>query len=242
MGSSRLRKKQALSALLGSDHEPIKSRKQGPRFVPCGVPRGLPYKSQNIPGMKSEMARVSRNPKRASREARSKLPARRVPHWIKLGSGRALGCRKTGTARGFWIAKHRDKASGNRRHESLGAADEAMDADGLEVFNYEQACKLAYAFFEKAARRTAGFEDPDTHGHRRLARPWKRILPIARPKGQIRPRRTGPRWPHTCRNRSPPCLWSGSPASAQGMAARTGGQTGDASRSASTGLPCAAGR
>jgi len=121
----------------------------------------LPYKSQNIPGMKSEMARVSRNPKRASREARSKLPARRVPHWIKLGSGRALGYRKTGTARGFWIAKHRDKASGNRRHESLGAADEAMDADGLEVFNYEQACKLAYAFFEKAARRTAGLEDAD---------------------------------------------------------------------------------
>ena len=36
-----------------------------------------------------------------------------------------------------------------------------MDADGLEVFNYEQACKLAYAFFEKAARRTAGLEDPD---------------------------------------------------------------------------------
>jgi integrase len=107
------------------------------------------------------MARVVRNPKLDSREARSKLPVRREPHWVKLGSGRALGYRKTATGRGFWIAKHRDKASSNRRHESLGAADDAMDADGLEIFSYEQACKLAYAFFEKVARRAAGLENAD---------------------------------------------------------------------------------
>jgi integrase len=101
------------------------------------------------------MARIIRNAKLDSRPAREHLTVRREPYWIKLGKGRALGYRKIATGRGSWIAKHRHE-SGERRIQALGGADDSMDADGIEILTYEQATRLAYSFFAKAARLAAG--------------------------------------------------------------------------------------
>ena len=78
------------------------------------------------------MARTVRNPKIDTRSARAKLAERREPYWTVISAGNALGYRR-GAKGGTWIAKFRDE-DGRRHLESLGAADDARDADGLSVF------------------------------------------------------------------------------------------------------------
>jgi hypothetical protein len=94
------------------------------------------------------------NPKIDSRSARTKLPARREPYWTVISAGNALGYRR-GAKGGTWIAKFRD-ADGKRHLESLGAADDARDADGLSVFSFSQAQERARAWFQRKVREQAG--------------------------------------------------------------------------------------
>lgn len=84
------------------------------------------------------VARQIRDGKISSREARKKLARRREPYWLMLVKGGHLGYRKLSDGRGTWIAKVRDKA-GLRLQQSLGAADDALDADGVTVLSFEQA-------------------------------------------------------------------------------------------------------
>ena len=100
------------------------------------------------------MARTVRNPKIDTRSARSRLPARREPHWTVISEGCALGYRR-GAKGGTWIAKFRDE-SGKRSLEALGAADDARDADGLSVYDFAQAQERARAWFKRKAREAAG--------------------------------------------------------------------------------------
>jgi integrase len=100
------------------------------------------------------MARTVRNPKIDSRSARAKLPKRREPYWTVISAGHALGYRR-GANGGTWIAKFRSE-DGKRHLEALGAADDAADANGLDVFRFAQAQAKARAWFEGKAREEAG--------------------------------------------------------------------------------------
>jgi len=100
------------------------------------------------------MARTVRNPKIDTRSARAKLAERREPYWTVISAGNALGYRR-GAKGGTWIAKFRD-ADGKRHLESLGAADDARDADGLSAFSFSQAQERARTWFQRKAREQAG--------------------------------------------------------------------------------------
>ncbi len=100
------------------------------------------------------MARTVRNPKIDTRSARTKLAERREPYWTVISAGNALGYRR-GAKGGTWIAKFRQE-DGRRHLESLGAADDARDADGLSVFSFSQAQERARSWFQRKAREQAG--------------------------------------------------------------------------------------
>jgi integrase len=106
--------------------------------------------------MEVEMARTVRNAKLDSRSARTKLPARREPYWVVISKGCAVGYRK-GSGGGTWIARYRDD-TGKQHYNALGAADDAMDADGGGLsLTYADAQRTADQWFKLAAR---GFEGP----------------------------------------------------------------------------------
>ena len=101
------------------------------------------------------MARTVRNAKLDSRSGRTKLEVRREPHWVVISKGCALGYRKT-SGNGTWVARYRDDA-GKQHYHSLGAADDAMDADGGGLcITYADAQRAADSWFKLAAR---GFEE-----------------------------------------------------------------------------------
>jgi integrase len=102
------------------------------------------------------MARTVRNAKLDSRSARAKLLLRREPYWVVISKGCAVGYRK-GNSGGTWIARYRDD-SGKQHYNALGAADDAMDADGGGLsLTYADAQRIADQWFKLAAR---GFEGP----------------------------------------------------------------------------------
>ncbi len=104
------------------------------------------------------MARTVRNAKIDSRSTRTKLAARGEPYWTKISKGCFVGYRK-GAKGGTWIARYRD-AEGQQRYQALGAADDAMDADGIKVLKFDQAQGAARDWFEKQARIDAGADEP----------------------------------------------------------------------------------
>ena len=104
------------------------------------------------------MARAVRNRKLDTRSARTKLAERREPYWTVDSAGCALGYRR-GANGGTWIAKFRDDG-GRRHYESIGAADDARDPDGLSVLSYGQAQEKARTFFVQKAREAAGDAAP----------------------------------------------------------------------------------
>lgn len=99
------------------------------------------------------MARTVRNAKIDTRSARTKLAERREPYWTAVAKYCAIGYRKPP---GSWIARLYDPEKEAKFYESLGAADDARDADGLTVFNFAQAQERSRAFFARKARELAG--------------------------------------------------------------------------------------
>lgn len=100
------------------------------------------------------MARTVRNAKLDTRSARSRLTIRREPYWVVVSKGCAVGYRKAASG-GSWIARYRDDA-GKQHYNALGAADDALDADGGGLsLTYADAQRTADAWFKLAAR---GFE------------------------------------------------------------------------------------
>ena len=89
------------------------------------------------------MARTVRNAKLDSRSARasSKLKTRKSPYWVPISPGFALGYRKAPKG-GVWLAKL-VKPGVLRQEATLGPADDALDADGVYIFDFSQAQELA---------------------------------------------------------------------------------------------------
>lgn len=88
------------------------------------------------------MARIPRDSRIETREARRKLKASKRPYWRQVVIGVFLGYAK-GSTRATWIARWRE--GGGYREQRLGAADDAMDADGAVTLSYSQAVKGAQA-------------------------------------------------------------------------------------------------
>ncbi len=85
-----------------------------------------------------------------SRTARDKLKPRAKPYYVALVGKLHLGYRrrrKGKGAQGSWLTRQYlgmdGDGVGRYREEYIGLADDSLDADGDEIFNYDQACVIA---------------------------------------------------------------------------------------------------
>lgn len=99
------------------------------------------------------MPRTASNPRIVNRTVRAKLPQRRDPYWHLIAEGQHLGYRK-GVSGGTWIARIYDPAKG-RRFESLGAADDTVEANGTHVLDFQQALAAATKWMNTITRADA---------------------------------------------------------------------------------------
>jgi integrase len=91
------------------------------------------------------MARTSRNPRITNRTVRAKLLIRRDPYWHLIAEGQHIGYRK-GIQGGTWIARIYDPVNG-RRFQSLGVADDTVEADATHVLSFSHAQEAARTWF-----------------------------------------------------------------------------------------------
>jgi integrase len=96
------------------------------------------------------MARAIRDTRIDSRSARSHLSARGEPYWVRLMKGCYLGYRKISKGSGSWIGRFRD-TTGRQNFQSIAAADDAAEANGVTVLTFDQAQERARAWFEEMA-------------------------------------------------------------------------------------------
>src|SRR5258707_11322971 len=83
------------------------------------------------------MTRSARNTSLETRTARTRLRVRRTPYFAKIAKGLRLGYYR-GAVAGSWIAGHY-RGNGVYATEAIGAADDTLEADGVNVFDYWQA-------------------------------------------------------------------------------------------------------
>src|SRR4051812_36293962 len=107
------------------------------------------------------MARTVRASNLDTRTARTRLKARGMPYYRVLEPGLHLGYRKPLSGTGKWVARH---YIGDQKYEveTLPAADDFSDADGVEILSYQQAQALARSRMVKRAHTAAGVTGPLT--------------------------------------------------------------------------------
>lgn len=86
------------------------------------------------------MARIPREHRLETREARARLKARGEPYWRQIVPGTFLGLRK-GKKAATWIARQRQGEG--YVEQRIGTADDLADADGTVVLSYAQAVAIA---------------------------------------------------------------------------------------------------
>lgn len=108
------------------------------------------------------MPRKSRNERLETRTARLKLAVRREPHWFTIQEGRAIGYRRLpGGKAGTWIARYYTAANG-RTFQALGAADDYLDANSVDILTFGQALSKAAAWFKDMDRAAGRRVEPIT--------------------------------------------------------------------------------
>lgn len=85
-----------------------------------------------------------------TKNARSKLSVRKAPHWRAIDRGAHLGYRK-GADGGTWVVRHR-RPDGDYVTKAIGAADDALGANGTTILSYSQALATARDWFEEQAK------------------------------------------------------------------------------------------
>jgi integrase len=108
------------------------------------------------------MARLPKSSKISTRSGRATLAVRRDPYWVPVTQGCFLGYRK-GLKGGTWRARWR-AADGTQRWQSLGPADDLMDAvPGGNVLTFADAYRAATAWFKIAESndRSQGASDDE---------------------------------------------------------------------------------
>ena len=102
------------------------------------------------------MARTLRNPTLDKRDARLRLKSG-AKHWGALGElGLHIGYRR-GPRSGTWYARR--MAEGRYILTTLGATDDATDADGRTVLNYHQAVAKARLWWQSEGRKALGLDE-----------------------------------------------------------------------------------
>jgi integrase len=84
-----------------------------------------------------------------TRAARNKLKPRKAPYWRAIDRGAHLGYRK-GKDGGSWVARFR-RPDRTYETEVIGKADDAMDADGIDVLDFSAAQTKARTWCEDRA-------------------------------------------------------------------------------------------
>ena len=84
-----------------------------------------------------------------TRNARKSLGVQKAPHWRAIDRGAHIGYRK-GANGGTWIARYR-LASRKYVTQAIGAADDALEADGERVLTFYQAVAKARSWCEAHA-------------------------------------------------------------------------------------------
>lgn len=102
------------------------------------------------------MARTVRDASLESRAARSRLKPRHEPYWRAIEPGRHIGYRK-GPLGGIWKARML-RPDSNYDKETIGRADDVLDANGADILSFAQAQARARDWFDVQARRAAGYE------------------------------------------------------------------------------------
>jgi integrase len=98
---------------------------------------------------------LSRDSRIETREARSRLKARKEPYWRSVSPGLAIGYYK-GPRGGVWY--RRQVVGGRYQKTRLGVADDRQDADGAAVLDYKQAHDKAAKEPTREARAAAGLD------------------------------------------------------------------------------------
>jgi len=98
------------------------------------------------------MARIVRGAKIDTPSARAKLRQRKAPYWVSVAPGFAMGYRK-GTKGGAWVAKH--VGLSGRAETTIGPADDALDADGINAIAYAEAQERAREWLVDATKGQA---------------------------------------------------------------------------------------
>jgi integrase len=100
------------------------------------------------------MPRSARKTALETRTARLANKIRHAPYFVKIAKGLHLGYYR-GPAAGTWIAR-RYTDNGTYDTNALGTADDTLNADGIEVFDYWQAQAAAKAWAEQQRLIDAG--------------------------------------------------------------------------------------
>lgn len=99
------------------------------------------------------MARRIRNVNLNTRTARQGLEQNKNPYWVRIDRNAHVGYRK-GSKGGYWIARVR--LGNGFKMNSIGTADDTLDADGVEIFDFFQAQEKAREWFEYIHRIDKG--------------------------------------------------------------------------------------
>lgn len=104
------------------------------------------------------MPRAVRDSKLDTRSARAKLAIRGKPYWRAIDHELHVGYRRSPTF-GRWVAR---RYVGNQQYvtETIGTADDHVDADGVAVLDWWQAQAKAREWRARAERAAAGIEEP----------------------------------------------------------------------------------
>jgi integrase len=96
-----------------------------------------------------------------TRTAREKLEIRGRPHYRRVDASLAIGYRRLRGRSGTWTARYYI-GDGNYGFDPIGTADDRSDADGIEVFSFDDAVAKARALHKKHKEKKAGIRDPLT--------------------------------------------------------------------------------
>ena len=121
------------------------------------------------------MPRSARKSSLETRTARSRLAVRRAPYFVKIAKGLRLGYYR-GSSAGSWIAR-RYRGVGVYDTQALGAADDLMEANATDVFDFWQAQEMARRWSE---RQSLGGEGSTRVGPYRVADAVANYLEAAR--------------------------------------------------------------
>jgi integrase len=100
------------------------------------------------------MTRSARNTSLETRTARTRLRIRRTPYFAKIAKGLRLGYYR-GAVAGSWIAGHY-RGNGVYATETIGPADDTLEADGVNVFDYWQAQEHARRWADRQRQIAEG--------------------------------------------------------------------------------------